>query len=657
MIRFLQQDNKLIKIMFGVIIGAAVISMVVYLVPGLMDNSTTSDTTVYATVHTPGLMGRIFGESTPIKMEDVNRLAQQQLQQQHLPDFLLQYVVSQAGRALVQRTILQQEADKLHLQVSDDDLRQYLKNTYGEVFFPNGQFIGMDAYTSLLSNHGISIKDFEDSVKSDMEIARLQALVTGGVTVSDAAVRDAYRVQGTKVKFDYAVVASDDLKKTINPSDADLQTYFQQNGARYAKAIPETRKIEYIVFDASKLPGGKQPISDADIQVYYTAHAAEYKTEEQVKTRHILIASKTGADAQTDAAAKAKAADVLKQLQAGGNFADLAKKYSEDPGSKDQGGELPLIATAGLDPAYAKAAMALNPGQTSGLVKSAFGYHIIQTEQKVAAGVKPLAEVKASIEQVLEQQKQGAAEQQYAQQLADDAAKNGMDKAAAAHGLKAVTTDFVAHDGTIGGLSDSTALLAQAFATAKGAAPAAVSTGDGYAVFQVVDTQSAHAPDFAAYKDHILDDYRQQKLPQLLSQATQKLADRAKALGDLNKAAAEMKVPIKSSDFVGQDGQVTDLGSMSGPGKVAFSLPKGGISGAIDAAPNGVVLAVTDKQEPSADDMAKNLDATREKLLDAQKEEIFRVFAGTLSQKYENGGGVRLTQQAAAPPTGIPAGS
>jgi peptidyl-prolyl cis-trans isomerase D len=90
MIRFLQQDNKLIKIMFGVIIGAAVISMVVYLVPGLMDNSTTNDTTLYATVHTPGLMGRIFGESTPIKMDDVNRLAQQQLQQQHLPDFLLQ---------------------------------------------------------------------------------------------------------------------------------------------------------------------------------------------------------------------------------------------------------------------------------------------------------------------------------------------------------------------------------------------------------------------------------------------------------------------------------------------------------------------------------------------------------------------------------------
>ena len=80
-----------------------------------------------------------------------------------------------------------------------------------------------------------------------------------------------------------------------------------------------------------------------------------------------------------DAAAKAKAEDVLKQMKAGGNFAELAKKYSDDPGSKDKGGELPMIPTAQLDPAYAKAAMALKPGQTSDLVRSQFGYHIIQT--------------------------------------------------------------------------------------------------------------------------------------------------------------------------------------------------------------------------------------------------------------------------------------
>ena len=300
--------------------------------------------------------------------------------------------------------------------------------------------------------------------------------------------------------------------------------------------------------------------------------------------------------------------------------------------------------------------MALNPGQTSGLVKSAFGYHIIQTEQKQPAGMKPLAEVKDSIVQLLQQQKQGAQEQQFAQQLAGEAQKDGLDKTAAAHGLKAVTTDYVAKDGVIGGLSDATGLLAQAFTTDKGAAPATASTGDGYAVFQVLDMKPAHAPEFAEYKSHILDDYREQKLPELLGDETTKLDDRAKVLNDLKKAAAEMKVPVKTSDLVGQDGQVTDLGAMSGPGKVAFSLPKGQISGPINAGQNGVVLVVTDKQEPTADEIAKNFDTTREQLLNKQRDEIFRVFLGTLSKKYQDGGGVRLTKAAQAPP-GMPAGN
>jgi peptidyl-prolyl cis-trans isomerase D len=661
MIRFLQQDNKVVKIMFGVIIGAAVVSMVIYLVPGLMtDDSSGTDASVYATVHAPGLMGRLFGESTPIPSAEVTRLAQQQLRQNKYPDFLLPYMMNRAGQILVQRAILKQEADRLHLQVSNEDLRRELSTgPFAQYLFPGGKFIGNDAYINFIQEaigQDQSIASFESQVKEDMELQRLQALITGGVTVSDSAVREAYRVQGTKVKFDYAVVSSEDLKKTINPSEADLQTWFKGNAAKYANAVPETRKIEYAAFDASKLPGGKQPVSDADVQAYYESHAAQYKTDEQVKTRHILINSRAGADAQTDTAAKAKAQDVLKQVQAGGNFAELAKKYSDDPGSKDTGGELPLIPTAQLDPAYAKAAMALNLGQTSGLVKSAFGYHIIQTEQKQVAGTKPLAEVKDSIVQMLEQQKQGAAEQQFAQQLAVEAKKNGLDKTAAAHGLHTVTTDYLAKDGVVGGLSDAKDLLAQAFATDKGAAPGTVSTGDGYAVFQVVDVKAAHAPDFVEYKSHILDDYREQKLPQLLEQETRKLDDRAKVLNDLKKAAAEMKIPVKSSDLVGQDGQVTDLGSMSGPGKVAFDLAKGAISGPINAGQTGVVLTVTDKQEPSADDMAKNFDQMREQLLNAQRDQIFRVFLGTLSQQYQNGGGIKLAKQPAVP-GGVPAGS
>jgi peptidyl-prolyl cis-trans isomerase D len=308
-----------------------------------------------------------------------------------------------------------------------------------------------------------------------------------------------------------------------------------------------------------------------------------------------------------------------------------------------------MYPTSGLDPAYAKAAMALNPGQTSDVVKSQFGYHIIQTEQKEAAHTKPVAEVKSEIVPILEQQRAGAAEQTFASSLAADAKKNGVDKAAAARGLHVVTTDYVAKDGVIPGLSDGSALLSQAFSVVKGADPASVSTGDGFAVFQVTDIKPAHAPEFAAYKAHILEDYREQQVPQLLNAELKKLDDRAKVLNDLKKAAAEMNLSMKTSDLVGKDAQVPDLGAMSGPGSVAFSLAKGAISGPINTGRAGVVLSVIDKQEPTPEDIAKNFNATRERLLNDQHEEIFRVYIGELTQKYEKGGGVRYSQKQPAP--------
>jgi peptidyl-prolyl cis-trans isomerase D len=654
MIRLFQQDTRLMKWLFAIIIGFAAVTMVITLVPGIFDNAgSTNDATNFATVKEPGFFGRTFGEATPIKTTEVNQLAARQLQQQHLPEQLMPYLVPRAGQILVQRAILKREADRMNLQVSDEDLRRELQTgPFAQYLFPNGKYIGDDAYINFVSTafgNQLSRAEFESQVKSDMELNRLQALITGGVTVSDPAVREAYKTSGTKVKFDYVVISSDDLRKSINPSDADLQTFFKSNAGRYASAVPESRKIEYVAFDASNLPGGKPQVSDADVLAYYNAHKDQYEVKEQVKTRHILIAVPAGADAKTDAAAKAKAEDLLKQIKAGGSFADLAAKNSDDPGSKTQGGELPMIPTSGLDPAYAKAAMALNPGQTSDVVKSQFGYHIIQTEQKDAAHTKPLAEVKAEIVPVLEQQRAGAAEQTFASTLATDAKKNGLDKAAAARGLHVVTTDYVAKDGVIPGLADGSAMLTQAFAEVKGADPAPVSTGDGFAAFQVTDIKPAHAPDFAAYKAHILEDYREQQVPQLLSAQLNKLEARAKVLNDLKKAAEEMKLTLKTSDLVGKDGQVPDLGAMNGPGAPAFTLAKGAISGPINTGRTGVVLSVVDKQEPTSEDIAKNFDSTREGLLNQQREEIFRVYIGELTQKYEKGGAVRYSKKAAEP--------
>lgn len=652
MIRILQQDNRLIKIIFAVIITVACVTMVITLVPGIFDNTGDSGPNgTYATVRGPGFFGRFASDSIPIKETEVDELAQRQLQQQHLPDFLMPYMKQRAGQVLVQRAILEREADKMKLQVSDEDLRRELQTgPFAQYLFPNGQYIGDDAYMNFVqSNFQTSRSDFESKVKRDMELSRLQALITGGVTVSDKAVREAYLVQGTKVKFDYAVISSDDISKTINPSDAELQAFFKQNQARYATAIPETRKIEYVAFDASNLPGGKPQVTDAEVQAYYKQHQDEYQVKEQVKVRHILIAVPQGADAKTDAAAKAKAEDLLKQIKSGADFAALAEKNSDDPGSKVQGGELGWLDRGKTVPEFDKTAFSLAPGQTSDVIKTQFGYHILQVEDKKSAHERPLAEVKPEIVPILEQQKAGAAEQNFASQLAADAKKNGLDKAAAAKGLHVMTTDYLSKDGVVPGLADGSALLTQAFAVAKGAEPATVSTGDGFAVFQVDDVKAAHAPDFASYKQHILEDYREQQVPQLLSAKLAKLDDRAKVLNDLKKAAAEMNIPVKTSDLVSRDGQVPDLGAMSGPGSVAFSLAKGAISGPINAGRVGVVLAVLDKQEPSADEIAKNFDKMRTQLLGQQQDEMFRIYMGNLMERYEKGGAVRYSKRQPEP--------
>ena len=653
MIRILQQDNKIVKAVFAVIIGAAVITMVITLVPGIFDNAGGGNNNVanYATVHSPGPFGRIFGETVPVLQTEVTREAQAQLQQQRLPAFLLPYMESQAGQILVSRAILKIEADKLGLGVSNSDLAAFLhQGQLGAVLFPNGNYIGDDQYMNFVQNQlGLTRTAFEDLLRNDLEVQRLQQMITGGVSVSDNEVRDSYRVSGTKVKFDYAVLTSDALGATVNPSDSDLQTFFKQNSARYANAIPETRKLEYLAFGIDQLPGGRPQVSDADLQAYYNAHQASYQVKEQVKARHILIAVPDGSDAKTDAAAKAKADDLLKQIKAGGNFAALAATNSDDPGSKKQGGELPFMKPGDTVPEFDKALFSLQPGQTSDVVHTKFGYHIIQVEQHDLAHLKPVTEVKSDIVPILEQQKTAAAEQAFANTLAAETKSGGFDKTATAHNLHATTTDYLAKGGVVAGVQDGAAMLTQAFTTPKGAAPAAVSTGDGYAVFQVEDIRAPHAPSFDEYKSHLLADYREQQVPGMLAGQLAKLDALAKQLGDLRKAAAQMNLPVKTSDLVGKDGQVPDVGSMAGQGAVAFSLAKGQISDGLNLGRTGVVLSVVDKIEPSADEVAQNFTKTREQMLGEKREEVFRVFLGTLTDKYEKAGAVRLRVQPAKP--------
>jgi peptidyl-prolyl cis-trans isomerase D len=653
MIRFLQRDNRVTKAFFVIIIAAASVGMVVYLIPGLTGMGASSVDT-YATIY-PHWYSSIFSSGMTVSQEKVSMAARRQVQQRN-PQYadnpmILHLFEQQIGQQMVQQQILLAEADKLGVTASGDDVVQFLhQGQFGEYLFPNGKYIGTDRYTAFVtSQFNMSVAEFEQEVQQEIILRRLQALITAGVTVGDADVRDAYRKENIKIKFDYAVISADDLRKTINPSDGDLEAFFKKNAARYAAAVPEQRKIIYFAFTPNDLPGGVPQPTQQEIQQYFNAHQSEYSVPEQARSRHILIKVAAGADAKTDAAAKAKADTLLKQIKAGANFAELAKKNSEDS-SKDAGGELGFFKRGATVPEFEKALFSQKIGDTE-IVKSQFGYHILQVEERQTAHSESINEVLPTIQATLIRQKAAAAEENFARTLTSEAVKNGLQKTAAAHHLEVTTTPLIGARDVISALPNSTDILGKAFQSKQGDAPQYATTGEGYAVFQVAEIAAAHAPAFADWKSRVADDYRNEQLPILLSQKTQELAEKAKNLNDLSKAAKAVGATLKTSDLVGPTGQVPDFGQVAQVAPQLFDLKPGELSGPISAGRTGVVAKLLDKQEPTADEIAKNFDQTKDQILYQHRGEAFNIFLSTIMEDYKKHNRIRMPKGKGTPAT------
>jgi peptidyl-prolyl cis-trans isomerase D len=651
MIRFLQADNRIVKALFWVIISAAIVSMCVYLIPGLMGSASAAADT-YAVVY-PHWYSKILSSGDEISQQKVEEMTRRQLMQQN-PQYadnpmIVQMFEGRVGQQMIQQQVLLQEAQRLGITATDADVLHFLEfGPYRQTFFPGGKFIEKARYTQIINQANMSVTQFEQDVKESIIIQRLQALVTASVTVDDKDVRAAYLKQNVKIKFDYAVISSADLQKTINPSDSDLEAFFKKNTARYASAVPEERRISYFAFTPNDVPGGLQQPSQQQIQAYYDQHKSEFETQDQARSRHILISVPAGADPKTDAAAKAKAEDVLKQLQAGGDWNALAKKYSDDPGSKDKGGELGFAQRKTMVPEFDNAIFTQKIGDIK-IVKSQFGYHVVQVEERQTAHAQALNEVLPQIQASIFRDTSSQAQENYARALTSEADKNGLEKTAAAHHLQVVTSPPVERSGVISALASSKQLLASAFEAKAGDPPQFAPTGEGYAIFQVTGIVAAHAPAFADWKSHVLDDYRDDQLPALLSKKTQELADKAKQYNDLNKAAKELGATVKTSDLVNESGQVPDVGDVGQVAPQLFDLSVGSISGPIDAGRTGIVARIVDKQAPSEDDIKKNSDATREQIKDERQSQAFSVFMGTLMDDYKKHKLIRMNAKEAGP--------
>jgi peptidyl-prolyl cis-trans isomerase D len=648
MIRFLQTPGPVKKIILSTILLVFCGAMVITLIPGGLGNGLS-----FGGGPGVGVVAKVGSEE--VTRTEVQRQAKQMLQQQFprgsaMASQLLPYFANQAVQQLIMQKAVLSEAQRMGLRATDEELRDELQHgRYASTFFPGGNFVGQDAYEERLQQANLTVPQFEEGVKDQILFDKLHGLIAGGATVTDAEVRQEFQKRNTKVKFDYAVLKKEDLLKTISPNETELKAFYEQNKGTYANSIPEKRKISYVLVENAKLASEAQ-VSDSEIQSYYDRHRDEFRVPEQVNVRQILIKTPLpGTDGKVDPkgldAAKQKADDVLKQLKAGGKFEDLAKKYSEDPSAKD-GGSVGWVKRGGFPvPDVEKAAFSLPKGGSSDVINAGYAFVILHVDDKQDAHAKTLAEVKGDIEPILKQQKAARAAENQANTLVNAARSGGLDKASASKGLQIVNTDFIARNDALPGIGASQPFIEAVF-SAKEKAPAdLVQLPQGYAIYEVEAVKPPQTPTFDDIRGRVETEFKNQRVAALLTQKTQELSDRAKASHDLKKAAKELGATMKTSDTVLPDGQVPDIGSMTGGGSVAFIMKPGDISGPIDNGNTGVVLAVTDKQEPTDQDFAAKKDQIRDSLLLKKQDDLFALFVGNLKDQMEKSGKIKINEE------------
>ncbi len=649
MIRFLQTQGPTKKIVLSGILLVICAAMIITFIPGGLTSELTG-------APSAGSVAKVDG--TDLSVEEVRQTARQMAQQdaqrygqmaEKLMPFLIQQETSRAVEQLINRQALLSEAGRMGLRATPAEVKDELqKGRYSATFFPGGNFIGQVEYEDMLQRANLTPAKFEEAVGNDILIGKLQALISGSAIVSESEIREQFVKQNSKVKFDYAVLKQDDLKKGLHPTDTELNAFYQSHKQTYANSIPEKRKVKYALIETSKAEAGIQVTPD-DLRTYYDAHRDQWRTPEQVKVSHILIKTPApGADGKVDdkavAEAQRRAEDLLKQLKGGAKFEDLAIKYSEDPGSAKQGGSLGMVGKGQTVPEFEKAAFSLPKGQISDLVKSSFGFHIIRVDEKQEAHSKTLDEVKAEIEPILKQQKGQQAAQKQADALMKDAGALGLDAAAKAKGITVITSDFVARKDMLPGLGPATQFMDALFSEKENAPPSMAPASQGIAVFQLLGVKPAATPTFDEVRSKIEEQFKTERSATLLTQKAQELSDRAKAEHDLKRAAKELGATMKTSDFVLPDGQVPDLGSMSGQASAAFNMKPGEISGPINSGSNAVVLSVLENQQPTDADYAAKRDQIRDQILQSKQQERFGMFVAGLVDEMTKSGKIKRNE-------------
>jgi len=519
----------------------------------------------------------VYGEESAQMLQSIN-LRQTALQQ------------------LIDQTLINRQAAHLGLHISDDELIHVIGSQ--TAFQVDGRF-NLKKYDEVLRENDLEPSAFESKTRDRILADTMRQMITQAVQVSQDEVRNDFNRFGEKLSLAYIKFPYSDFTAHVNPSEQQLVKYYDGNRDRFR--APERIKMEFIRYDPSVL-GANQTPSPQDIEANYERNLnTQFSHPEQARARHILVAAPSDASPAERAAAKAKAEALLQKVKSGADFAKLAKLYSDDPGTKDRGGELGYFARGEMVKPFEDAAFRLSPGQIT-LVQSQYGYHVLQLEEIKKAGQDTLEEAKPKIIEAIKQ-KMGSdlARQDVEQDLAAALEGRDLTKLAQKRSLVAVETPYMSAEESVKGAESESKLLAEAFKFEKGDIRAVTDTSAPYLV-KLVDRTPSQIPPFSKIEDKVRGTFVRQKAELLAADAAQAVLKQIKGAADLNSAAAINHLEVHTTGaFPRANRQVPGIGPFAEATEAAAMVSKvpSTLDRVLENGGNSFIFAVTARTLPT----------------------------------------------------------
>jgi peptidyl-prolyl cis-trans isomerase D len=509
------------------------------------------------------------------------------------------------------------EAEAQGIRVSDEELARQIFAIPG--LQENGQFVGEARYEQILrsQNPPLTKGGFEENLRRSMMIDKLRAALTDWMSVADAELDQEFRQRNEKVKLQVVALTADAFRDKVTATDAEISAHYEARKAEYR--VGEQRRIKYLLIDRDQLHA-KTVIPANEVQAEYNRQIAQFQTPEQIRARHILL-NTAGKD---EAAVRKQADDLLAQIKAGADFAQLATKFSEDEASKVNGGDLDFFARGRMVAEFETAAFALQPGQVSEVVRTQYGFHIIKLEERRPAVTQPLDAVRAQLEDGL---KWARADAQVAARTTELAARidsaDDIDTIARETGFAVAESEPFAQGDPVPGLGVAPQVSAEAFTTERGGVSSGVPSPRGTVFFTVTDVRDPYVPALEEVRARVQQDVIRTKAGEVARQRAAEIAAGLKGAANFTAAAKAQGFEAVDTELVARESAIPNVGVSPEVDRVAFSLPVGGVSDPITATDATVIVRVSEKDEVTADELRQGRETFREQLLSERRGRFF----------------------------------